>query len=88
MQLQKEFLAHFGAMMGPQGLYQHATIRTPLLSEGYCTDDNARAIQMLVRLTPLVTPDQKPTVEDFFQRRQIHATHCIRIRMATHALTI
>ncbi len=68
MQLQKEFLVYFGTMMGPHGLYQHATIREPLLSEGYCTDDNARAIQMLVRLTPLIASDQKPTVQELFQR--------------------
>lgn len=68
MQPQKDFLFHFGVMMGPYGLYQHATIREPLLSEGYCTDDNARAIQMLVRLTPLINPDQKPTIQELFQR--------------------
>src|SRR3989344_343882 len=68
MQLQKELLDHFKAMMGPHGLYQHATIREPLLSEGYCTDDNARAMQMLVRLTPLISSDLKPIVQTLFQR--------------------
>ena len=41
-------LTHFQTMLGPYGLYQHATGREPLLSEGYCTDDNARAVQLLV----------------------------------------
>lgn len=56
------FLHHFTAMMGPYGLYQHATIREPLLSEGYCTDDNTRAVQMLTRLLPLVPAADKETV--------------------------
>lgn len=62
------FLSHFAALMGPYGLYQHATIRTPLLSEGYCTDDNARAIQMLARLFPLVSQPEQKAVHDFFMR--------------------
>lgn len=52
-------LDHLHTMMGPFGLYQHATIREPLLSEGYCTDDNARAISALLHLKPfLVEQDQ------------------------------
>lgn len=61
-------LSHFHTMMGPYGLYQHATIREPLLSEGYCTDDNARAIQMLVRLIPLVSPDERQVVQELLAR--------------------
>lgn len=37
-------------MMGPWGLYQHARLSVPRLEEGYCTDDNARAVQLLVEL--------------------------------------
>ncbi|MDP3997821.1 MAG: hypothetical protein Q8P73_04965 [bacterium] len=37
-------------MMGPYGLYQHAQGIKPLLAEGYCTDDNSRAIRFLVSL--------------------------------------
>lgn len=35
-------------MMGPHGLYQHATRKKPNLREGYCADDNARAVHLLV----------------------------------------
>lgn len=37
-------------MMGPHGLYEHATAHSPLPAEGYCTDDNARAVTVLERL--------------------------------------
>lgn len=43
-------LDHFHALMGPHGLWQHATGRVPNLAEGYCTDDNARAVQVLLHL--------------------------------------
>jgi hypothetical protein len=39
---------HFAAMMGPLGMYQHAKYAKPRLEEGYCTDDNARASQLLM----------------------------------------
>ncbi len=61
-------LSHLTIMMGPHGLYQHATIVEPLLFEGYCTDDNARAVQMLIRLMPLVPSDELPTVQTFLKR--------------------
>jgi hypothetical protein len=38
---------HLGVLMGPLGIYQHALYREPRLSEGYCTDDNARAVTVL-----------------------------------------
>ncbi len=41
-------LSHFAKMMGPHGLYQHATLKEPNLAEGYCVDDNARAIIVLL----------------------------------------
>lgn len=41
-------LQHFEKLMGPYGLYQHATLREPNLAEGYCVDDNARAIIVLL----------------------------------------
>ena len=41
-------LIHFEKLMGSYGLYQHATIREPNLAEGYCVDDNARAILVLL----------------------------------------
>lgn len=43
-------LAYFKSLLGPYGLYQHASYTTPRLEEGYCTDDNARAVQLLIEL--------------------------------------
>lgn len=62
------FLLHFKTMMGPYGLYQHATKRVPLLSEGYCTDDNARAVQMLVYLKKLVLEEDQAEIEDLLEK--------------------
>src|SRR3989344_3530081 len=46
-------LQHFEKLLGPYGLYQHATKREPNLAEGYCVDDNARAvIVLLAHLAP------------------------------------
>lgn len=39
-------------MLGPYGLFEHAKVQTPFPKEGYCTDDNARAITVLEKLTP------------------------------------
>jgi len=64
----KNFLLHFKAMMGPHGLYQHATKREPLLSEGYCTDDNARAVQTLLYLKKLVLDKDQVEVEELLQK--------------------
>lgn len=58
-------LKHFSRLMGPHGLYQHADTNNPLLSEGYCTDDNARAVQLLVHLVPLLTGAQRTEAEKF-----------------------
>ncbi len=43
-------LEHFRALVGPYGLYQHARYESPRLEEGYCTDDNVRAVQTLVEM--------------------------------------
>ncbi|HSX25164.1 MAG TPA: hypothetical protein VLG69_04330 [Candidatus Andersenbacteria bacterium] len=45
-------LAHFEHLLGEYGLYQHAQFLEPRLSEGYCVDDNARAVLVLIRLFP------------------------------------
>src|SRR3989338_5913893 len=58
-------LKHFSRLMGSYGLYQHADTYNPLLSEGYCTDDNARAVQLLVHLVPLLTCSQRLEAENF-----------------------
>lgn len=57
-------LRHFRALMGPHGLYQHATKAVPLLSEGYCTDDNARAVQILATLRSVAASGEKTRLLD------------------------
>jgi hypothetical protein len=61
-------LRHFQNMMGPYGLYQHATIREPLLSEGYCLDDNTRAVQTLLGLQRHSAPEDHAVIEDLLER--------------------
>lgn len=56
-------LQHTKAMMGPYGLYQHATLQTPLLSEGYCSDDNTRALQTLIHLKKVAVPEAHEEIE-------------------------
>lgn len=60
-------LAHFRAMIGPHGLYQHATGQEPLLREGYCTDDNARAVQLLVEWLTKNPGNQAKELETLLQ---------------------
>ncbi len=43
-------LDHFRRMTDSMGILQHARVTTPNLSEGYCTDDNARALILTVLL--------------------------------------
>lgn len=55
-------------MLGPYGLYQHATLRQPLLSEGYCSDDNSRAITTLLHLRPHLTPEGQAEADAVIDR--------------------
>ena len=41
-------LDHLYQMTDSTGIFQHASFTTPNLSEGYCTDDNARALILAV----------------------------------------
>ncbi len=43
-------LNHFYSLTDSTGLLQHATYTIPDYSQGYCTDDNARALLMAVKL--------------------------------------
>ncbi|MCT0229603.1 glycosyltransferase family 4 protein [Synechococcus sp. CS-1324] len=53
-------LVHLQRISDSTGIYQHAKYTLPNFKEGYCTDDNVRALQLLVMLeesgdvTPLV----------------------------------
>jgi len=46
-------LDHLYKMSDSIGIFQHANLSTPNLQEGYCTDDNARALILAVLLNQL-----------------------------------
>jgi glycosyltransferase involved in cell wall biosynthesis len=46
-------LRHLRALTDDTGLLQHATFCVPRYSEGYCLDDNARALQLLARMSEI-----------------------------------
>lgn len=46
-------LSHLYQMTDSTGILQHATLTAPNLSEGYCTDDNARALILAVLLSQM-----------------------------------
>lgn len=46
-------LLHLWTLTDPTGLLQHATYDIPRAAEGYCTDDNARALSLMVMIDAL-----------------------------------
>src|SRR5258707_10151279 len=46
-------LNHLSRMTDSTGIFQHAILTVPNFSEGYCTDDNARAFTLAVLLSEL-----------------------------------
>jgi glycosyltransferase involved in cell wall biosynthesis len=46
-------LSHLSRMTDSTGIFQHAILTVPNFSEGYCTDDNARAFILAVLLSEL-----------------------------------
>src|SRR6185312_7637936 len=46
-------LDHLERMTDSTGIFQHATYTVPNFEEGYCTDDNARALLLAVQLDHL-----------------------------------
>src|SRR5690349_22687310 len=46
-------LSHLSRMTDSTGIFQHAIFSVPNFSEGYCTDDNARAFILAVLLSQL-----------------------------------
>lgn len=69
MQVPPISLNHFSKLMGPYGLYQHATKREPNLAEGYCVDDNARAVMVLleyIQQFPLSALEVEPLLASCF----------------------
>ena len=56
-------LSHLSRMTDSTGLFQHAIFSIPNFSEGYCTDDNARAFILAVLLSELgEDPDRVRTL--------------------------
>ena len=43
-------LDHLFRMSDPTGMFQHASFTVPNFAEGYCTDDNARALVLALML--------------------------------------
>jgi glycosyltransferase involved in cell wall biosynthesis len=52
-------LSHLSRMTDSTGLFQHAIFSIPNFSEGYCTDDNARAFILAVLLSELGEEPEK-----------------------------
>jgi glycosyltransferase involved in cell wall biosynthesis len=55
-------LEHLRSLSDSTGIYQHAKYTLPNFKEGYCTDDNVRALQLLVMLEE--SGDFTPEVKD------------------------
>ena len=52
-------LDHLYRMTDSTGMFQHATFSTPNPAEGYCTDDNARALVLTVLLGQFEEPPKR-----------------------------
>lgn len=52
-------LDHLSRMTDSTGVFQHATFSVPNFSEGYCTDDNARAFILAVLLGELAVSTER-----------------------------
>jgi hypothetical protein len=52
-------LRHLRMLTDDTGLLQHANFCIPRYSEGYCLDDNARALQLIARLEEAGSDDQE-----------------------------
>jgi len=53
LELPRVQLDHLWRMTDSTGIFQHATFTVPNFHEGYCTDDNARALVLMVMLEEL-----------------------------------
>ena len=67
-------LNHLSRMTDSTGIFQHAIFSVPNFSEGYCTDDNARAFILGVLLSELgVDPEQVRTLATTYAAFLYHA---------------
>lgn len=63
---------HLRALTGPAGIFQHAIFTAPNYSEGYTTDDNARALLLSVML------ERRGIVWPFAERYLAFLIHALR----------
>ena len=68
-------LDHLRAMTDDTGLLQHAIYRVPRREEGYCVDDNARALL----LTTLLEEDGHPGLASLTQRYLAFVNHALNL---------
>ena len=67
-------LDHLSRMTDSTGIFQHAILTVPNFSEGYCTDDNARALMVAVLLDHLeVEPERMRTLATTYSAFLHHA---------------
>lgn len=67
-------LEHLSRMTDSTGMFQHAILTVPNFSEGYCTDDNARAFILAVLLDELeVERERARTLGNTYAAFLIHA---------------
>lgn len=66
-------LRHVQRLTDDTGIFQHARHNVPNLHEGYCLDDNARAL-LLVTLARHQTPDQDTEILDTLESRYLAFT--------------
>ncbi len=66
-------LEHLLAMTDDVGLIQHAKYSIPNRHEGYCTDDNARAAILAVRLQGIIPPDRALDLQRRYLAFLVHA---------------
>jgi hypothetical protein len=69
-------LDHLFRMTDSTGIFQHAIFNVPNFAEGYCTDDNARAFILTLRLqetTSQVTQQQLESLESIYLAFLWHA---------------
>lgn len=73
-QLPEMKLDHLSRMTDSTGMFQHAIFTVPNFSEGYCTDDNARAFVLTVLLDSLKEePDRMRTLATTYAAFLHHA---------------
>lgn len=74
VELPETNLDHIRRMTDSTGILQHAAFHVPRLSDGYCVDDNARALLLMAALEEAGTEDDR-TVRDLASRYLAFVSH-------------